>query len=164
MPNSNSIATNSTSVTQPATASRFAIMLDAVAALLVTVVCSFLVYKDLGKPTLTGIDDENITQVYGQNLADGFGYVYTPNFEHVEGATSSLWVAVHWLFYSVTDQPEPFILMFCAVLTALALFWTLGIARATADALSIPRWTIWIALLATAAQPNYFHWTVVTMM
>jgi len=35
-------------------------MLDMVIALITTVVCSFLVYRNLGKPTLTGIDDENI--------------------------------------------------------------------------------------------------------
>src|SRR6202000_69407 len=86
------------------------------------------------------------------------------NFEHVEGATSPLWVAIHWLLYSVTDQPEPFVLMFCAVLTRLTLYWWLGIPRSVADALTLPRWTIWIAMLATAAQPNFFHWTVVTMM
>jgi arabinofuranosyltransferase len=139
-------------------------MLDAVVALFVTALGSLLVYKNLGKPALTGIDDENITQVYGQNLAHGFGYVYTPNFEHVEGATSPLWVGIHWLLYSVTAQPEPFILMFCAVVTTLALYWSLGIARIVAQALALPHWTIWIAMLATAVQPNYFHWTVVTMM
>lgn len=164
MHNSNSIAVNSTSVTQPVAAHRFAIMRDAVVAFLVTIVCSFMVYKDLGKPVLTGIDDENITQVYGQNLAHGFGYVYTPNFEHVEGATSPLWVAIHWLLYSILDQPEPFILIFCALATGLTLYWSLGIARFVANALALPGWTIWIAMLATAAQPNFFHWTVVTMM
>jgi len=164
MHNSNYIAANSTSVTEPATLSRFAIILDAVVALFVTVVGSFLVYKDLGKPVLTGIDDENITQVYGQNLAHGFGYVYTPNFEHVEGATSPLWVAVHWLAYSITAQPEPFILILCILLTALTLYWSLGIARWMANALVLPAWTSWIAMLATAAQPSFFHWTVVTMM
>jgi arabinofuranosyltransferase len=164
MHNSNYIAANSTSVTEPATLSRFAIILDALAAIFVTVVCSFLVYKDLGKPVLTGIDDENITQVYGQNLAHGFGYVYTPNFEHVEGATSPLWVAVHWLAYSLTAQPEPFIFIFCILLTGLTLYWSLGIARWVASALVLPAWTIWIAMLATVAQPAFFHWTVVTMM
>src|SRR4051794_8062656 len=167
MPNSNDLVTLDTPAVQsdttvqpvravqPARARRFAIMLDAVAALIVTVLCSLLVYKDLGKPALTGIDDENITQVYGQNLAHGLGYVYTPNFEHVEGATSPLWVAVHWLFYSVTAEPEPFILISCTLLTGLALYWSLGIARSLAQSLALPPWTLWIAMLATAAQPNY---------
>lgn len=139
-------------------------MFDAVLALIVTALCSLRVYKDLGKPLLTGIDDENITQAYGQNLAHGFGYVYTPNFEHVEGATSSLWVALHYLFYKITAQPEPYILICSAALTALAVYWGLGIARFVASALSLPRWTLWIPILAIAAQPYYFHWTVVTMM
>src|ERR1700749_2331655 len=47
---------------------RFVIIFDALIALLTTVLCSFRVYSSLGKPSLTGIDDENITQVYGLNL------------------------------------------------------------------------------------------------
>src|SRR5882757_11303393 len=143
---------------------RSARMLDAVIALITTALCSFLVYRNLGKPMLTGIDDENITQVYGRNLANGFGYVYTPNFEHVEGATSPLWVAVHYLLYKITAQPESYILVFGAALTALAIYWSLGLARLTAAALALPRWALWIPVLAIAAQPNYFHWTVVSMM
>lgn len=158
------IAVDSLSTAQPATVGRFVIILNAALALGITALCSFRVYKALGTPVLTGIDDENITQVYGQNLARGFGYVYTPNFEHVEGATSPLWVALHWLFYSITDQPEPFILICSAASTALAIFWGLGIARTLSRSLNLPRSTFWIPVLAIAAQPNYFHWTVVTMM
>ena len=164
MNNSNYIAVNSTSAAQPTTSGRFAILFDSVLALLITVLCSLRVYKDLGKPALTGIDDENITQTYGQNLAHGFGYVYTPNYEHVEGATSPLWVAFHYLFYKITAQPEPFILICSAVLTALAIYWGLGVARLISDSMKLPRWALWIPVLAIAAQPNYFHWTVVTMM
>jgi arabinofuranosyltransferase len=164
MPDSDAIAVDSISTAQPATAGRFAIMMNAALALVVTALCSFRVYKALDRPPLTGIDDENITQVYGQNLAHGFGYVYTPHFEHVEGATSPLWVALHWLFYTITDQPEPFILMCSAACTALAIFWGLGIARTLSQALNLPGWTLWIPVLALAAQPYYFHWTVVTMM
>jgi len=164
MNNSNYIAVNTSSTAQPATTGRFVIMFDAVMALIITVLCSLRVYKALGKPALTGIDDENITQVYAQNLAHGFGYVYTPNFEHVEGATSPLWVAIHYLLYKITAQPEPFILICSAALTALAIYWALGIARAVSASLALPRWALWIPILAIAAQPYYFHWTVVTMM
>jgi arabinofuranosyltransferase len=139
-------------------------VLDAVIALITTALCSFLVYRDLGKPMLTGIDDENITQVYGHNLANGFGYVYTPGFEHVEGASSPLWVAVHYLLYKITAQPEPYILLCSAVLTALAIYWSFGIARCVLAAMALPRWALWIPVMAIAAQPNYFHWTVVSMM
>jgi arabinofuranosyltransferase len=143
---------------------RLARMRDAVIALITTALCSFLVYRDLGKPMLTGIDDENITQAYGRNLANGFGYVYTPHFEHVEGATSPLWVALHYVLYKITAHPEPYVLMFSAALTALAIYWSLGIARCISAALALPRWALWIPVLAIAAQPNYFHWTVVSMM
>ena len=133
-------------------------------ALITTTLCSLLVYRDLGKPMLTGIDDENITQVYGRNLANGFGYVYTPHFEHVEGATSPLWVAVHFLLDKITAHPEAYVLLLSAALTALAIYWSLGVVRFLSAALELPRWTLWIALLAMAAQPNYFHWSVLSMM
>jgi arabinofuranosyltransferase len=139
-------------------------MLDGAIALITTALCSFLVYRGLGKPMLTGIDDENITQVYGRNLANGFGYVYTPHFEHVEGATSPLWVALHYLLYKITADPEPYVLVCSALLTALAIYWSLGIVRYILAALALPRWALWIPVLAIAAQPNYFHWTVVSMM
>jgi hypothetical protein len=57
----------------PPLKSRHPAVLDAVIALITTTLCSLLVYRDLGKPMLTGIDDENITQAYGRNLANGFG-------------------------------------------------------------------------------------------
>src|ERR1700759_3168150 len=140
MHNSNNYVALDRPAVQSAGVGRFAIILDAAVALIVTALCSLRVYRDLGKPALTGIDDENITQVYGQNLAHGFGYVYTPNFEHVEGATSPLWVAAHWLFYSFTAQPEPFIFIFCVILTGLTLYWSMGLARVVANTLGLPGW------------------------
>jgi hypothetical protein len=137
---------------------------DVLIAVLLTALSCFVVYLNLGKPPITGIDDENITQVYGRNMANGFGYVYTPHFEHVEGATSPLWVAVHYLFYKVSDQPEPYVLGLSLVLGVLSVYWLLGIARCTAAALGLRNWTVWIPVLALAAYPDYFAWTVLTMM
>lgn len=133
-------------------------------ALITTALASLLGYWALRKPVLMGIDDENITQVYGRNLANGFGYVYTPDFERVEGATSPLWVAIHYLLYKITANPELYILAVSVALTALALYWTLGTARCVSGALGLPGWAPWIAVLAVAMQPNYFHWTVISMM
>ena len=138
--------------------------LDAGIALLVTSLCSLLVYHNLGNPALTGIDDENIVQVYGRNLANGFGYVYTPHFEHVEGATSPLWVAIHYALFKVSAHPEPYILAISAWLGVMAVYLSLGIARSASAALALPRWALWIPVLAIAAQPDYFAWTVVTLM
>src|ERR1700743_2555573 len=121
---------------------------DAAIAFVTTVVCALLVYHNLGRPPLTGIDDENITQVYGRNLANGLGYVYTPHFEHVEGATSPLWVAVHYVVFKISAHPEPYIVASAAALTALAIFWALGIARFAAGALSLPRWSLGIVVVA----------------
>jgi hypothetical protein len=123
-----------------------------------------LVYWCLGKPAIIGIDDENITQVYGRNLAQGFGYVYTPHFEHVEGATSPLWVAIHVLFYKLSATPEIYLLMCAGVLTWVAMFGFLGIARRVTAALSLPSRAVWIPLIALAIQPSYFAWMVWSVM
>ena len=133
-------------------------------AVVISALCSLLVYRGLGNPALTGIDDENITQVYGRNLANGFGYVYTPHFERVEGATSPLWVAVHWLLYKITLHPEPYLLACGLALAGLAIYWSLQIARSVAAVMALPSWSVLIPALAISAQPNYFVWTVVSMM
>ena len=137
---------------------------DLLIAVVISALCSFLVYRGLGNPGVSGIDDENITQVYGRNLANGFGYVYTPHFERVEGATSALWVAVHWLLYKITIHPEPYLLACSLALSGLAIYWSLGIARSVVAAMALPSWSIVIPALAICAQPNYFVWTVVSMM
>jgi arabinofuranosyltransferase len=137
---------------------------DSALSLAVTALCSVLVYWCLGKPGIIGIDDENITQVYGRNLAQGYGYVYTPHFEHVEGATSPLWVAIHFLLYKLSVNPEIYLLLCAAVLTWMALYWSLGIATRVIDALSLPRWALLIPLLSIALQPSYFAWMVWSVM
>lgn len=46
-----------------------------------------------------GYDDANITQGYAQNIANGYGYVYNPGGERVEGSTSPLWTALNALAF-----------------------------------------------------------------
>ena len=117
----------------------------------------------LGRPALTGIDDENITQVYGQNLAHGFGYVYTPHFEHSKERRPLCGWRCIGCFTQSPIARTIHSAMFGGLYRACD-FWGLGIARTLSLALNLPRWTLWIPVLAVAVQPNYFHWTVVTMM
>lgn len=49
-----------------------------------------------------GIDDANIFKVYAQNLSNGFGFVFQPGGERVEGFTSLLFVLLLSLLYSIT--------------------------------------------------------------
>lgn len=133
-------------------------------SLALTAVCSVLSYWCMGRPAAIGIDDENITQVYGRNLAQGYGYVYTPHFEHVEGATSPLWVSVHVLLYKLSDTPESYLLVCAAVLTWIAIYCSLGIAARLVAALSLPSRAVLIPLIALALQPSYFAWMVWSVM
>lgn len=51
-----------------------------------------------------GIDDANIFKVYAQNLSNGFGFVFQPGGERVEGFTSLLFVLLLSLLYSITGN------------------------------------------------------------
>ena len=51
-----------------------------------------------------GIDDANIFKAYAQNLANGFGFVFQPGGERVEGFTSLLYVLLLSLLYSISGN------------------------------------------------------------
>lgn len=51
-----------------------------------------------------GIDDANIFKAYAQNLANGFGFVFQPGGERVEGFTSLLFVLLLSLLYNITGN------------------------------------------------------------
>ncbi len=82
-------------------------------ALAVTLVGTAVAY--VGRPT-DGIDDAEITHVFAHNIAAGFGYVYNPGGERVEGSTSLLWTLLNVIPFSVSDHPEGFLALLCFAL------------------------------------------------
>ncbi|HTZ69427.1 MAG TPA: hypothetical protein VMB71_02155 [Acetobacteraceae bacterium] len=116
-----------------------------------------LVFWATGSQTLTGTDDANITFVYARNLARGFGYVYTPGGEHVEGSTSLLWTLIVTVFYSLFTSPEPVILVVNIALTIVALGAALSSVPATSSRISF-------LLLLVLGLPAFFFWTTISLM
>jgi hypothetical protein len=117
---------------------------------------------DLG--ALSGIDDADITQVYARNIASGQGYVYTPGYERVEGATSMLWVLINAACFALTAKPEPLILATAIVLTVIPLLlvaWVADLATKL-EASSLPHRTILYAWFS--CLPAYFIWLGLTLM
>ncbi|HSC39361.1 MAG TPA: hypothetical protein VLD19_15870, partial [Chitinophagaceae bacterium] len=75
-----------------------------------------------------GLDDANIYFKYAKNLANGFGFVYNPGGEHVEGFTSILWtVMVAGLYVIAGPGFEPILLALNFLLMAGTLLLLLRI-------------------------------------
>ena len=64
-----------------------------------------------------GIDDANIFKAYAQNLANGFGFVFQPGGERVEGFTSLLYVLLLSLLYSISGNID-----FSGLLLSVSIF------------------------------------------
>ena len=101
-------------------------LLNAALLFVVTALCSLRVYKALGRPLLTGMDERKYYTGVRTNLAHGFGYVYTPNFRTCGGKSVGPFVGGAALVVLHSQRTEPFILICSAACTALAIFWGLG--------------------------------------
>lgn len=92
--------------------------------LLATFVWSFW-YIFFGQ-NIIGIDDANIFKAYAQNLANGFGFVFQPGGERVEGFTSLLYVLLLSLLYSITGNID-----FSGLLLSVSIYLLVIIATIT---------------------------------
>lgn len=128
-----------------------------------------LVLHQLDYPK-TGIDDANIFFVYAKHLIEGHGFVYNIGGERVEGFTSLLWVLIAAMAFSITDDPEFFLLLINIVLlsvtmTSVTLFidhlfeWKNDNNRLN---LLSPYSILYLALLFSS--PDYITWMTVTLM
>jgi arabinofuranosyltransferase len=131
-----------------------------IVALVVALFGAAFTYAILG-PTI-GFDDANITQVYGRNIAQGYGYVYNIGGERVEGSTSILWTLINVAAFMVSDRPEPFLSALCLELTALTIYYAGRVTQVLVDSGKS------LAPLATCAAfllfPGFFGWMVWSLM
>ncbi len=122
-------------------------------------------YFLLGMPALIGIDDANITQIYGRNIAAGHGYVYTPGFERVEGSTSLLWTLINAAAYMVAARPEPLLLGISVLLTAGSLSFALRGYALLFRAAGISRpWGFAFAAAFLVSLFGFYAWNALTLM
>ena len=87
--------------------------LSLLAGLILTVVGSGVAYWLLGSPPLLGAEDAAIGFRYARNLAEGYGIVFNPGGERVEGFTSVSWLLISAAVYRVVGSAslEPFLLI-----------------------------------------------------
>ena len=113
-----------------------------------------------------GIDDANIFFVYGRNIRHGFGFVYNPGGERVEGFTSLAWALVCAVAFFL-KTPERALLLINGILVSISLsllIFRLGKQEKDAKkAFFIP-----LAALAvggwTFTAPEFFSWCVLSLM
>jgi hypothetical protein len=82
---------------------------------------SAIIYITTYKPYL-GCDDAYIYFVYVKNFTRGFGFVYNPGGEHVEGFTSLLWVLITSLIYLISSHFQVLLIILNIILVSLALY------------------------------------------
>lgn len=133
--------------------------LMALVALLVTVLGAAFAYWVLD-PSV-GIDDANITQVYGRNLAAGRGYVYNIGGERVEGSTSLLWTLINAAVFRVSAAPEWALTGLCAVMTWVTIFASMRLARGlTLESSPTPAMLTGFAFLTVPAAFGWMIWSL----
>ena len=150
-----------------------AVAAAATLAVVVTLVGTWRGAAVFGFPTF-GIDDANVTMVYGRNLVDGHGFVYTPGGERVEGVTSMAWTFVHALGFLFTDAPERFLLIVSMALCAVSVFVVLYLASYAVGPLGSLRRPHGVrygalagyalAVAWVAGLPGFYVWHTITLM
>jgi tetratricopeptide (TPR) repeat protein len=100
-------------------------------------------------------DDAFISFRYARNLADGFGLVFNPGFERVEGYTNFLWVVILAAFDSVGIAPER-IANVLSALCGVAIWWAVyRYCRRRADR---PVWIAVLPLFLLASTRSFAVW------
>jgi arabinofuranosyltransferase len=118
-----------------------------------------LAYQQLERPSL-GIDDAHIFFVYGQNIAAGHGVVYNAGGERVEGFSSPLWLLFVSIAFSLSNQPELWLLVLAIVLVAVAV----AILWHFVDGSEKISWRGFLLLAWVLSSPGYIIWMSLTLM
>ena len=111
---------------------------------------------------LLGIDDANIYMVYMKNLANGYGFVYNPGSERVEGFTSLLWTLIGALFFKTTSHPNIFLLALNVIVQTFALWKLIQFIESRVNATNqtlLSKESI-LTLGILCAHSGYFEWTI----
>jgi len=122
-----------------------------------------LAYIKMGQPGF-GIDDANIFMVYARNLRHGYGFVYNPNGERVEGFSSMLWVLMMSGMYFISVTPEMLFFlvnmgfMFCSIYLVIR-FLSSQVKRSQEKLILGAGF-----LLVICSNPEYLSWMTFTLM
>lgn len=137
----------------------FALLMLAYAAY-AAVFISETVFTVKGKPYTALFDDAMISMTYARNLAQGYGPVWNPGGEHVEGYTNPLWVgymAVVQLFPIPENMTSLAVEISGAVFLLAALFFLKLMAERVSPGQPAP---VLLAVLLTAFYYPLTQWSL----
>jgi arabinofuranosyltransferase len=121
----------------------------------------------LGKPS-KGIDDANIFFRYAENIVHGYGFVFNPGGERVEGFTSFLWVLICAAFYAVSNHFAILLLGFSLFLTTLTItmvYSELEKEIEIFDLFFFKKYFFWIyCAFIICIGPSFVAWSVLSLM
>ncbi|HEU4891915.1 MAG TPA: hypothetical protein VFT47_10215 [Vicinamibacterales bacterium] len=103
-------------------------------------------------------DDAMVSMRYARNLAEGYGLVWNPGGERVEGYTNPLWVLYMALLHRLpvpASKTSLLVQVSAAVCLALNLLYVRRIALAISDGVRLVAWAA-IALTATYLPINFW--------
>lgn len=135
-------------------------------ALLAIVSLATAGYAWLYGKALIGVDDANIYFVYARNAVDGYGFVFHPGGERVQGFTSEPWQLVCMLAYFLAPGHFEIVLLALTVLITSFALWVIcamldRLAPAPGPALSAP---VLCLLGMVLVSPGYVEWGVLSLM
>jgi len=133
-------------------------------------VAAFLTYAGLfvartsfvvgGERYFSLFDDAMVSMRYARNFAEGYGLVWNPGGERVEGYTNPLWVLYMSLIHFFPVAPSKtslFVQISAALFLAANLYYTRRIALAISSG---SRMVTWGAIALTATYLPINHWSL----
>jgi hypothetical protein len=115
--------------------------------------------------SINGIDDANIYFVYMRNLSNGFGFVFNPGGERVEGFTSLLWTLIGSVFYLLFKNPEFILLSVNILLVSFSFYYAVSYIHLNDQNRSnyFSKNSI-LFLVVLGLFPGFIDWTVLSLM
>lgn len=114
-----------------------------------------------GKPYFLLFDDATISMTYARNLAQGFGLVWNPGGERVEGFTNLLWVLYMALFH-LFPIPENWMALPIQLTGLVLVIANLFVVRRIAERLAPGN--LWVMVLGVGMTAFYYpltNWSLI---
>lgn len=137
--------------------------LNFLTVVLITALASFF-YWVLYRSPIIGVDDANIYFVYAKNLAQGYGFVYNPNGELVEGFSSISWVLLCTILYLISSNFEYLIIILNIIFISCALYLLISHFNKVKECNKYWSFSTLLFLSIIIFSVGYIDWTILTLM
>ncbi len=116
-------------------------------------------YEIKGQRYFCLFDDAMISMRYAENIANGFGPVWNPNGEPVEGFSNPLWVYIMAIVH-LLNIPKPYNSLIIQVLSIVLLIINIFLVKKIAQKLTVNQSIINFSILLTATYLPLLNWSL----